>query len=431
MKRRVLLLLLQIVVIFTTFVIFISAKNLNDDYDWLAIDGFVYKVFVLFLVLILLFVAEILKFGQLDKGWEYAKLYWSIIIKLEEELINAGIYNENLWWASPPTIKLSVSADLTTGILKIRNSVRLNKRLDDFDLSAALGIYKVERHYLSNDANYYIYELLRADKSFRMIFENRTDFNNYAARCGTYQLFLDSRTTCNLQHTLIVGQTGSGKTYALFSLILQMLNKPIQHHLYFIDPKGASVDVLGQNLFPNRTVSEFDDIMAMLETFVSEMANRKAEMHNNLGSYNKLDADYTYFNLSPHILLIDEYAAFMAVVNSKSKGIRDHVNELMSQIVLMGRQLGFFAFIVMQKSDATLISTALRDNLPLKIVLGNAEPTTYETTFGKSIDIPPLNYLQGDGVFTEPTLANTPKLVQFPTLNFDILEAAKMSAGVW
>ena len=85
----------------------------------------------------------------------------------------------------------------------------------------------------------------------------------------------------------------------------------------------------------------------------------------------------------------------------------------------------------MQKSDATLISTALRDNLPLKIVLGNAEPTTYETTFGKSVNIPPLNYLQGDGVFTEPKLASTPKLVQFPTLNFDILEAVKMSAGVW
>ena len=57
-----------------------------------------------------------------------------------------------------------------------------------------------------------------------------------------------------------------------------------------------------------------------------------------------MDADYSYFHLSPHVLIIDEYAAFAAVVNAKSKAVRDHINELMSEVILMGRQLGFFVF---------------------------------------------------------------------------------------
>lgn len=96
---------------------------------------------------------------------------------------------------------------------------------------------------------------------------------------------------------------------------------------------------------------------------------------------------------------------------------------------MQGRQLGFFLFLVMQKSDATLIDTALRDNIPLKIVLGNSEQQTYVTTFGAGVEIPNRNYKLGEGIFTEPVLAQEPKLVQCPYLNFNILQACKSSPG--
>lgn len=236
------------------------------------------------------------------------------------------------------------------------------------------------------------------------------------------------RSICQLQHTLLVGQTGSGKTYALYSLILQMLCKRIPYELYFADPKGSSISVLSQQIAPDRTAVTFDEIVDLLENFVGAMEDRKAEFADQLNI--RLDADYRYFELAPHVLIIDEYAAFSAVIATKEKKVRDHVEALMHQIILMGRQLGFFVILVMQKSDAKLITTALRDNIPLKIVLGNAEDTTYETTFGTGVDIPPMDYPPGDGVFTEPTLAKTPKLVQFPTLDFDILNAAK-EVGAW
>lgn len=89
----------------------------------------------------------------------------------------------------------------------------------------------------------------------------------------------------------------------------------------------------------------------------------------------KLGADFSDFLLPAYIFILDEFAAFQASV-SKDKKRRDEVEEILRNVVLMGRQLGFFAWIAMQKSDSSDIPTAIRDNLPWKICLGNAPSTT-------------------------------------------------------
>ena len=89
----------------------------------------------------------------------------------------------------------------------------------------------------------------------------------------------------------------------------------------------------------------------------------------------------------------------------------------------MGAQLGFFIIIVMQKSDATTINTMIRDNLTCKVVMGNAEDTTYITAFGNGVEIPKHEFKVGEGVFTNSGYVNSPKLLTVPTLDFDILGA--------
>lgn len=128
------------------------------------------------------------------------------------------------------------------------------------------------------------------------------------------------------------------------------------------------------------------------------------------------------------MLIIDEYASFVEVLASKEKKTRDPVMAGIYEIILQGRQLGFLICLTMQKSDAKLIDTALRDNIPLKIVLGNSEKQTYITAFGHA-DIPNRHYGSGDGVFTEPSIAPEPKLVQCPYCDFDILKACRESLG--
>lgn len=358
---------------------------------------------------------------RIYKGIRYFLQHVIVLNSLELQMIDAGLYIERGNILELPWISLNFDKGLSKGILKIRNSLKFDKKLDDIVLSSALGKYIVERHYATDDGNFYIYEIVDGSMDFKLQFKSFDDYLEYNKKIPTYSLFLDSRSVVKLQHTLLVGVTGSGKTYCLYNLLLQFYNKEVPYELYYADPKGSSLAVIGQAIAPDRTAVDMAKIIELLEEFVEKMRERKEEIKELLKS--KLDADYSDFNKSPYIFCFDEYASFVSVLANEDKKTRDKVNSLLSEIVLQGRQLGFFVLIIMQKSDANLISTSLRDNIPLKIVLGNSEQQTYVTAFGTGVDIPKRHYNVGEGVFTEPVLAPEPKLVYCPYLDFDILKA--------
>lgn len=376
-------------------------------------------------VLVLMLIFQGLLSNKIYKGPRYFWYHWRIRNRLEKQMIDAGFAIQRIYYVSLPKIKLSFQKDFSSAALRVQNTLKFDKRLDDMVLSAALGKFVVETHYQSNDANEYIYELLDGSVSFKLTFKTYQEFQKYNATVPPYMLFLDQRSQVRLQHSLIVGQTGSGKSVETYNLILQMINKPIPYELYISDLKGSGLAVLG-DVLGKKTAVEFDETVELIKTFGTKMRERKMEMNELLKT--RLDADYSDFGLNPHVLIIDEYATFAEVLGSKEKKARDPVLAGIYEIILQGRQLGFFLFLTMQKSDSKLIDTALRDNIPLKIVLGNSEPQTYVTAFGYA-DIPNRDYGPGDGVFTEPRIAPQPKLVQCPYCDFDILRACRESLG--
>ena len=103
------------------------------------------------------------------------------------------------------------------------------------------------------------------------MFDSFQAFKAHSDSLGNYELFIDSYTNLPLTHQLIVGQTGSGKSYALHGYLLQMLLKPVPYHLYFADPKASSIALLGERVSPETTSDDFEGIVALLETFVSQM----------------------------------------------------------------------------------------------------------------------------------------------------------------
>lgn len=377
---------------------------------WLASGG-----------VVLLLMAEFFLSNHILKGFKYFWNHWTIKNRLELQMIDAGFGIQRSYYVELPKIKLSFENKFMSGTLKIRNAIKFDKKLDDVVMSAGLGKFIVETHSQTDDANNYVYELIDGSVSFKLIFETFDEFLTFNKKIPTYSLFLDKRTTVKLQHTLLVGQTGSGKTYQTYNFLLEMLNKEIPYVLYFADPKGSSLAVIGSAIAMDRTAVSIEEIIDLLEEFVVQMRVRKMEMKELLKS--KIDADYSDFGLSPYIFICDEYASFASVLASMEKKTRDKVKSLMYEVILQGRQLGFFLFLIMQKSDATLIDTALRDNIPLKIVLGNSEQQTYVTTYGTGVVIPNRHYLVGEGVFTEPILAPEPKLIQCPYCKFNILQA--------
>jgi len=361
---------------------------------------------------------------QMYRGLRYFWFHWRTLSRLEKQMLDAGFGIQRGWYVELPRVRLFFERGYSAGRLTVRNTLKFDNRLENVVMSSALGRYVAERHYVTDDGNEHVYELVDGSASFKLVFGSFGDFLARNATVGPYRLFLDGRSEVGLQHCLLVGLTGSGKTYALYCLVLQMLNKPVRYELSFADPKGSSLAVVGSVVAGDEgTAVGVSAIVELLEQFVATMRARKAELKERLET--RIDADYSDFGMTPHVFVCDEYASLVAVLASGDKATRDRVKALLYEVILQGRQLGFFLFLVMQKSDATLIDTALRDNMPLKIVLGNSEQQTYVTAFGAGVAIPTRHYVVGEGVFTEPVLAPEPKLVQFPQLKFDILQAFK------
>ena len=179
-----------------------------------------------------------------------------MLSSLERQFIDAGFSIRRTYFLELPKIQLSLSGDLKSGSLRIRNTLKFDKKLDDVVMSAALDKFIVERHFVTDDGNYYVYVLVDGSVSFKQTFCAYQEFYAYSQKIPEYSLFLDNRSIVKLQHALIVGMTGSGKSYATYSLIMQMLMKNVEYKLYFADPKGSSLAVIGSAVAEERTATE-------------------------------------------------------------------------------------------------------------------------------------------------------------------------------
>jgi len=358
------------------------------------------------------------------KGLKHAAHHYLIVLKLRKSFLDANYFNKRFYFnteiAELPKIKLQFTANFSKATLFIEN-ININKDISDVNISFALNNFIVERAYLSNNENYYVFEIYNSNTDQQLKFGSLDELQKQSVQVDDYTLFIDKSISISLYGTLLVGMTGSGKTYALYSLILQMLAKNVQYNIYFADPKNSSLAVLGERISAKNSATNIEDIITLLQSFNEMMEVRKVEIKDKLNT--KLEATYADFQYEPYIFIFDEFASFQTVLQTMEKKKRDEVMKLLSHVVLQGRQLGFFLWIVMQKSDATLLPTNLRENLPVKFVLGNAEKQTYTTAFGTGVDIPEKNFALGQGVFTCPIVANTPKICHFSYLDFDILEA--------
>lgn len=244
-----------------------------------------------------------------------------------------------------------------------------------------------------------------------------TNLTNNGANDTNYTLKLDDRSSFEVCHLLLVGQTGSGKSYALQHLLLQIINKELDYHLYFNDPKLSDIYNIGNIVSPETTAEDnFQSLVNNLEKVQEKLLQRQKELQSYTSK--TLNHDYRDFKMKPIILIFDEFAYFSSQLAECKPAERSRINSMLKGIVLKGRQLGVFLWVIMQKSDAKLISTDIRDNLPLKIVLGNAEKTTYETAFGSGIEIPSINLNVGEGFFSHPKISNQLSLISFPYLSF-------------
>ncbi|MFL2072141.1 type IV secretory system conjugative DNA transfer family protein [Marinilactibacillus psychrotolerans] len=389
--------------------------DLNLDYQFdptLAI-----QMSVVLLLLSLLIFSTIWSIrNRIWKGKESIKSYF-LILKIRKELILASYSDDqNVTEKVVRLPKIKIKFDdkqLNTGRLIIRDSVEFHEKLEKATFTPALKGFKVETVYQSDDGDWFIFDFYATDSQNQDVFTELSSFLDWSNQTtNQYQIRFDGRLSADLKHILLVGATRTGKTYGLIGLLLQMINKSTTYHLYFADPKNDQLRKIGNWVDPKKTAVTTEELIKLIEQVYQRLIEREKEMEKATAT--RMTGDYRDVKLEPIFLVFDEFSSFINVLESKEK---KQVLGHLTAVVQRGAGAGVFLLLIMQKSDATTLPTAIRSNLLLKIVLGNATTTTYSTAFESSSDVPIFRFGKGQGVYLDDTMSK-PKLFSFPYLKF-------------
>jgi len=179
----------------------------------------------------------------------------------------------------------------------------------------------------------------------------------------------------SLPHMLVSGGTGGGKSYFILTIIEALLHT--NANLYILDPKNSDLADL-ETVLPNVYYRK-DEMLACVNRFYEEMIARSEEMkrHPNY----RTGENYAYLGLSANFLIFDEYVAFMDMLGRESAEV---MNKL-KQIVMLGRQAGFFLILACQRPDAKYLGDGIRDNFNFRVALGRMSELGYGMMFGSDV----------------------------------------------
>ncbi len=178
----------------------------------------------------------------------------------------------------------------------------------------------------------------------------------------------------SLPHMLIAGGTGGGKTYFILTIIEALAKTNAK--LTILDPKNADLADLAKVL-PDVHYQK-DDMLAALNDFYQDMMARNTEM-KQMSNY-KTGENYAYLGLPAHFLIFDEYVAFMDMLGRDSIDVMSKLK----QIVMLGRQSGFFLILACQRPDAKYLGDGIRDQFMFRVALGRMSDLGYTMMFGET-----------------------------------------------
>ncbi|MGR2746496.1 FtsK/SpoIIIE domain-containing protein [Bacillus sp. N6] len=165
----------------------------------------------------------------------------------------------------------------------------------------------------------------------------------------------------NTPHLLIAGETGSGKSSmvrVVLSTLIQYMS-PEKLHLYLGDLKNSEFHFLRRVKHVKEVCMEEIEMKIMLQKVWKEIRERRKLMEeyevDHIDEYNKLNPD----NQKPYILLaIDEVAMLQDEKECMST---------VEKISAVGRALGVFLMLSMQRPDAKVLDGKLKLNMTVRM----------------------------------------------------------------
>lgn len=204
---------------------------------------------------------------------------------------------------------------------------------------------------------------------------NRIDINEVVASKGKIKLMKHIEWEYDsVPHMLIAGGTGGGKSYFILALIYAFLK--IDAEIWVIDPKNADLADL-ETIMPGKVFYKKGGIIGLLRNIVKDMMERweQVKQRDDYVTGN----NYAVFGLPPVFLIFDEYAAFMDTLDYKESA---EAMGMVKQLVLLGRQAGYFLILAAQRPDAKYLADGIRDQFGFRASLGKMSETGYQMMFG-------------------------------------------------
>lgn len=172
---------------------------------------------------------------------------------------------------------------------------------------------------------------------------------------------------------LLVGNTNSSKTTFLKSMLAQvfMFNEDVDLTILDVKSEFSSWTFLPKGVI----LSDSEAILAYFEELLELVIKREKEIANLSARDDITGATFVNFGkeMKMKLCIIEEYSAMLSSITDNK--MRKRVQDLVLSIVSRSRSSGVYICICMQQPRSELLSTAIRDNLGVRICLSNGAIT--------------------------------------------------------
>lgn len=314
------------------------------------------------------------KFKQLQHRQKLAKMVLENKWYESEQVKTEGFFKDSASRAKEKiTYFPKIFYRLKNGLIQIRVEITLGKYQDQLlhlEKKLESGLYCELTDKELKDS-YVEYTLLYDTIA------NRISIDEVQAKNGKLRLMTNIWWEYDkLPHMLIAGGTGGGKTYFILTLIEALLHT--NSKLTILDPKNADLADLGSVM--GNVYYRKDDMLSCIDHFYDEMIARSEAM-KKMENY-KTGENYAYLGLPAHFMIFDEYVAFMEMLGTKENTA---VLNKLKQIVMLGRQAGFFLILACQRPDAKYLGDGIRDQFNFRVALGRMSEMGYGMMFGSDV----------------------------------------------
>ncbi len=269
------------------------------------------------------------------------------------------------------------------GSTRVRCSTKAYYKFDKdgFEIKIRLDGSKFQDSYMDLEQKLYhlfmyrVSDVIVENGYFRYIFTynkldaikiNSSIYGKKFRGCNDEQIAISNDIVWNFRkqpHALVAGSTGSGKSFLIYWIIRNLLI--IDADVRVLDPKNNELNKLKKVLGDEKVPSTRGTMIKTLRE-LSELITKRNEEFQNVEN-SSLSYDYHDYGYKPIFLIFDEFAAFLLSCENKE---RKEATEYLYQIVLKGRSAGVFALLATQRPDANVIDGSIRDQLSLRVGMG-------------------------------------------------------------